>query len=237
MTNQIPFYELPLLSLDTETTGIDAWTCSVVTCNMTYDYPDGTPEYVCDWLINPGIGIPEGASDVHGITDEIVQAHGMPAEIGLQSIAEHLNLWSDRGLPIVVYNASYDLTFLRSEFARYGIDCRNRFDLVIDPLVLDKQLDKFRKGKRQLAVTAAHYGITLNNAHSADADSKASVAIARAIGRKYKINGPVEEVHARQIEFKREQSESLQAYFRKSKNDDSIIINGEWPYQVTREGS
>jgi len=231
-----PFYELPLLSLDTETTGVDPWTCSVVTCNMTYDIPGQEP-YICDWLINPGVGIPEGASAVHGVTDEIAQKHGMPAEIGLASIAEHLNLWSDRGLPIVVYNASYDLTLLRSEFNRYGITCRNKFDLVIDPLVLDKQLDKFRKGKRQLTVTAAHYGITLDNAHSADADSKASVAVARAIGKKYKINSPVSEVHAKQIEFKKEQSISLQAYFRKSKNDDTIIINGEWPYQVTREGS
>lgn len=232
----IPFYELPLLSLDTETTGVDPWTCSVVTCNMTYDTPGQEP-YICDWLINPGVGIPEGAAAVHGITDEIAQTHGMPAEIGLASIAEHLNLWSDRGLPIVVYNASYDLTLLRCEFDRYGIDCRNDFSLVIDPLVLDKQLDKFRKGKRQLTVTAAHYGITLDNAHSADADSKASVAVARAIGKKYKINSPVSEVHAKQIEFKKEQSVSLQAYFRKSKNDDTIIINGEWPYQVTREGS
>lgn len=232
----LPFYELPLLSLDTETTGVDPWTCSIVTCNMTYDTPGQEP-YICDWLINPGVGIPEGAAAVHGITDEIAQAHGMPAEIGLASIAEHLNLWSDRGLPVVVYNAAYDLTLLRTEFDRYDIECRNKFDRVIDPLVLDKQLDKFRKGKRQLTVTAAHYGIKLNNAHSADADSMASVGVARAIGRKYKINGPVEEVHARQIEFKREQSESLQAYFRKSKNDDSIIINGEWPYQVTREGS
>lgn len=231
-----PYYELPLLSLDTETTGVDPWTCSVVTCNMTYDTPGQEP-YVCDWLINPGVGIPEGASDVHGITDEIAQAHGMPPEIGLASIAHHLNLWSDRGLPIVVYNASYDLTLLNAEFARYGIECRNKFDRIIDPLVLDKQLDKFRKGKRQLTVTAAHYGIQLNNAHSADADSMASVGVARAIGRKYKINGPVEEVHARQIEFKREQSESLQKYFRKSKNDETIVINGEWPYQVTREGS
>lgn len=234
-----PFYELPLLSLDTETTGVDPWTCSIVTCNMTYSYTDGTPDYVCDWLINPGVGIPDGAAEVHGITTEIAQTYGMPPEVGLASIAEHLSLWSDRGLPIVVYNASYDLTLLRAEFDRYGISCRNGFNLVIDPLVLDKQLDKFVKGKgqRKLTPTAARYGIVLENAHSADADSKASVELARALGRKFKINSPVEQVHARQIEFKREQAESLQAFFRKSEKDDSIVINGEWPYQVTREGS
>lgn len=233
-----PFYELPLLSLDTETTGVDPWTCSVVTCNMTYDTPGQEP-YVCDWLINPGVGIPEGASDVHGVTDEIAQKYGMPAEIGLASIAEHLNLWSDRGLPIVVYNASYDLTLLRTEFDRYGINCRNRFDRVIDPFVLDKQINKFVKGKgqRQLTPTAARYGIVLDNAHSADADSKATVMLARAIGKKYKIDDPVEDIHAKQVEFKREQALDLQKYFRKSKNDDSIIINTEWPYQTTNVGS
>lgn len=231
-----PYYELPLLSLDTETTGVDPWTCAVVTCNMTYDTPGKEP-YICDWLINPGVGIPEEASAVHGITDEIAQKYGMTPEIGLASIAEHLNLWGERGLPIVVYNASYDLTLLRAEFDRYDIVCTNKFDCVIDPLILDKQLDKYRKGKRQLAITAEHYGIKLNNAHSADADSMASVQIARAIGRKFKINGPLQEVHERQIEFKKEQAESLQKYFRKSKNDDTIVINGEWPYQVTKEGS
>lgn len=232
----LPYYELPLLSLDTETTGVDPWVSSVVTCNMTYDYLDKEP-YVCDWLINPGVEIPQGASDVHGITNEIAQEKGMPPEIGLASIAEHLNLWHMQGYPIVVYNAAFDLTLLRAEFDRYDIKCINPFDKVIDPLVLDKQLDKYRKGKRQLTVTASHYGITLENAHSADADSLASVKIARALGRKYRINAPIEEVHAKQIDFRREQSESLQEYFRKKENDDSIVINGEWPYQTTRVGS
>jgi DNA polymerase-3 subunit epsilon len=230
-----PYYEGPLLSLDTETTGTDPFTCSIVTCNMTYDIPGEEPK-IYDWLINPGVGIPEGASAVHGVTDEIAQQHGMDPIIGLTNIAEHLIAWSKYDLPIVVYNAPYDLTLLLAEFTRYSIEFDCDFNRVIDPLVLDKALDKYRKGKRQLALVAEHYGVVLNNAHSADADSMASVQIARAIGKKYKLNMPVEEIHEKQKEFKKEQSESLQAYFRKSKNDPSIIINSDWPVQLTREG-
>lgn len=237
--NNTPYYELPLLSLDTETTGIDVFNDRVVTCNITYDYPDGRPEYICDWLINPGVNIPEGASEVHGVTNEIAQQNGMPPELGLQSIADHLNIWDSYELPIVIYNAPYDITLLRSEFDRYGINCTSKFDRVIDPLVLDKALDKYRKGKRQLTVTAAHYGIVLENAHSADADSYASVKIARAIGKKFKIDSPVLEVHEKQKQLKAEQSADFQNYLRTIKNppEPDAVINGEWPYIVTRDES
>lgn len=233
----VPFYELPLLSLDTETTGVNPWECRIVTCNMTYDYVDGTPPYICDWLINPEVDIPEGASDVHGITNEIAQRDGMPIKVGLESIAHHLNIWGERGLPIVVYNAAFDLTLLRNEFERNNIECTNRFDLVIDPYVLDKALDKYRKGKRTLEIVGKHYGITLENAHTADADSMASVRIAREIGKQYKINVDPKEVHEKQIEFKKEQSESLQDYFRKKDNNPELIINSEWPYQTSSIGN
>lgn len=228
-----PFYKLPLLSLDTETTGVDPWTCSIVTCNMTYDTPGELPK-IYDWLINPGVGIPEAASDVHGITDEMAQEHGLEPEVALRNIAEHLTAWAHYDLPIVVYNASYDLTLLLCEFERYGIDYDAGFNNVIDPYVLDKALDKYRKGKRTLEVVAPHYGITLNNAHTAYADSMASVGVARAIGEKYRINAPMSEVHAKQIEFKKEQQESLQEYLRKKDDNTDLVISTEWPFQTKR---
>lgn len=231
-----PYYEGPLLSLDTETTGVNPFEARIVTCNMTYHLLEEEPK-IYDWLINPGVDIPEGATEVHGITNEIAQQHGMPPEVGLKNIAEHLTAWADYGFPVVVYNAAFDLTLLLNEFRRFGINYDRGFNTVIDPFVLDKALDKYRKGKRQLTLVAAHYGIKLANAHTADADSMASVLVARAIGKKYKLNMPVEEIHEKQKEFKKEQSESLQEYFRKSKNDPTIVINSDWPVQLTDTGS
>lgn len=229
----IPFYKLPLLSLDTETTGVDSFNDRIVTCNITYDYGDGRDPYICDWIINPGVDIPEGASAVHGITNERAQAEGIDPKTALENIAEHLNLWADYKLPIVVYNAPFDITLLRAEFERYGVECRNPFDRVIDPLVLDKGLDTYRKGSRKLTDTAAHYGIVLENAHSADADSMASVLIARAIGEKFEIDSPIAEVHETQKMWKHKQSESFEQYLRKSK-DPNAVISREWPYMTEK---
>lgn len=236
------WYEGPLLSLDTETTGVDVFVDRVVTCNITYDVPGQEP-YIANWMINPGIEIAEGASDVHGITNEVAREQGGDPYTVLNNIADHLRNWDKLGHPVVIYNASFDATLLTVEFERYGVRSPTDFARVIDPLVLDKELDKYRKGSRKLIDTARHYGIELSeeDAHSADFDAMASVKISRAIGRKFEIDAPIEEVHAMQKLFKARQSASFQEYLRKKRDeegnlvDPNAIINPEWPIQTTKE--
>jgi DNA polymerase-3 subunit epsilon len=202
---------------------------------MTYDYHNGTtPHYVANWLINPGVEIPTGASDVHGITTEIAQRDGGDPREALWNIATHLKNWDDLGFPIVIYNASFDASLLNAEFDRHGIPRPTTWSRVIDPLVLDKGVEPYRRGSRKLVDTARHYGIELSeeNAHSADFDALASLGIARAIGRKYQIDSPIEEVHAQQILWKKLQAESFQKYLREKKDEPDAVINGEWPYQT-----
>jgi len=227
------WYDGPLLSLDTETTGVDVFEDRIVTCNITYDVPNADP-YVADWMINPGVEIAEGASAVHGITNEVAQQQGGDPYTVLSNIAEHLSNWEKLGHPIVVYNAAFDCSLLVVEFDRYGIDQPCSFARVVDPYVLDKALDPYRKGSRKLIDTARHYGVELSeeDAHSADFDSMASVKLCRAIGRKFVIDAPIEEVHAMQVKAKVKQSTSLQAYLRKKENDPTIVINTQWPIQT-----
>ncbi len=227
------WYEGPLLSLDTETTGVSVFEDLVVTFNITYDAPGQDP-IICNWMINPGIEIAEGASAVHGITNEVAQRDGGDPFTVLSNIAEHLKNWGKLGNPVVVYNAAFDCSLLVVEFDRYGIPQPCDFDRVLDPYVLDKALDPYRKGSRKLIDTARHYGVELSeeNAHSADFDSMASVMVSRALGRKYGIDAPIEEVHAMQVKAKAKQSRSLEAYFRKKENDNTIVINTQWPVQT-----
>lgn len=230
-----PYYEQPLLSLDTETTGVDVFTDRMVTCNMTYDYNNGiTPHYVANWIVNPGVEIPQGASDVHGITTEIAQRDGGDPREALWNIATHLKNWEDLGFPVVIYNAAFDASLLNAEFDRYSIPRPTSWGRVIDPLVLDKGVEPYRRGSRKLVDTARHYGIELSeeNAHSADFDALASLGIARAIGRKYEIDSPIEEVHAQQVIWKKLQAESFQKYLREKKGEHDAVINTEWPYQT-----
>lgn len=226
------WYDGPLLSLDTETTGVDVFEDRIVTCNITYDVPGQEP-YIANWMINPGVEIAEGASAVHGITNEVAQRDGGDPYTVLSNIAEHLKNWDNLGHPIVVYNAAFDCSLLVVEFDRYGIAQPTGFTRVIDPYVLDKALS-FRKGSRKLIDTARHYGIELSeeDAHSADFDAMASLKVARILGRKFEIDAPVEEVHAMQIKAKIKQSNSLQSYLRKKENDNTIVINTQWPIQT-----
>lgn len=227
------WYDGPLLSLDTETTGVDVFEDRIVTCNITYDVPGQEP-YIANWMINPGIEIAEGASAVHGITNEVAQRDGGDPFTVLSNIAEHLKNWGNLGHPVVVYNAAFDCSLLVVEFDRYGIPQPCDFDRVLDPYVMDKALDPYRKGSRKLIDTARHYGVELSeeDAHSADFDSMASVKVVRALGRKYKIDAPVEEIHAMQIKAKAKQATGLQAYLRKKENDNTIVINTQWPVQT-----
>jgi DNA polymerase-3 subunit epsilon len=223
-----------MLALDTETTGVDSFNDRIVTCSMVYDDGRGN-QNERNWIMNPGVEIPTGASDVHGVTTEIAQRDGMDAREGILEIAGSLYQMVNAGVPLVVYNAPFDLTLLLAEFRRWQIGYEPVFNRVIDPLVIDKATDKYRKGKRQLTVTAALYGYDLTNAHSADADCKAALHIARGICEKnFTPDTTIEEVHQLQIGWKAAQAKSFQAYLRKEK-DPEAVINQEWPVMTTAE--
>jgi DNA polymerase-3 subunit epsilon len=229
-----PFWTRPLCALDTETTGVDSFNDRIVTCSMIYDDGRGN-QTERDWLINPGVEIPTGASDVHGITNEVAQRDGMEPQKGIYEIATSLYQMVSAGVPLVVYNAPFDLTLLIAEFRRWGIGWDPVFNKVIDPLVIDKAVDKYRKGSRKLIDTAKHYGYDLTNAHAADADNKAAIHIARHIfPAHFTPDTTLEEVHQLQIGWKAAQARSFQAYLRKEK-DPEAVINQEWPVMTTQE--
>lgn len=225
-----PLATIPVLALDTETTGVDNMNDRIVTCCMVYDDGQGNQQ-IRNWMIDPGIEIPEGASNVHGVTTEIARANGVSPLEGLTSIRDSLAPMMDAGVPILVYNASFDLTLLYAEFHRWGIGFPYDFDKVIDPLVMDKQLDRFRRGKRILTVTASLYGYELENAHNAEADCLAAIGAFRGMVSGFGITASVEELHELQKQWKAEQAAGLQAHFRKTK-DPEAVVNGEWPYQL-----
>src|SRR5699024_12108970 len=117
---------------------------------------------------------------VHGVTTEQAQAHGMDAAQGLTEIIDTLKDFMYHRVPIVAYNGVYDFTVLAAELAR-----RDMEELavvgVIDPYVLDKYADTYRKGKRTLTAACEHYEVVLDIAHTSQADSIAAVHVCQAI--------------------------------------------------------
>lgn len=228
------FYEVPFLSIDTETTGIDPHTERVVTMSMVVNYPAdmNRPDAVKEWLINPGVDIPESASNVHGVTNEMAQANGMAPEIALAEIAAALTKWDATGNPIVIFNSQFDATLLLAEFARHNIDYSGDFSRVVDPYVLDRWVDKWRKGKRTLEVMSNHYGVNLTDAHNSSADSIAAAQILRKMGVKFskELNVSSDELFTIQRNAKKEQAESLQKYL--IKNDPTAFVPTAWPFRT-----
>ncbi|OKL54395.1 DNA polymerase III subunit epsilon [Bowdeniella nasicola] len=174
----------PLLGFDTETTGINAATDRIVTAALVYDDGRGNRDTIT-YLIDPGVEIPQAASNVHGITTEIARLHGKPPAPVLAEISARLADSLRAGIPIVAFNAAYDLSILDAELARHELPrLTDTVPLtpVLDPLVIDRAVDRYRRGKRRLGDICAAYGLAVSgDLHTAEVDVLATLDVLRAI--------------------------------------------------------
>jgi len=220
-----------LAVFDLETTGVDVETSRVVSASVGVIAADGSVLEQLDWLADPGVEIPAGASAVHGITTERARAEGRPAPHVVPEIVAALQSVLDRGLALTVYNAPYDLTLLNRECRRYGLAALIEPKPVIDPLVIDKAVDRFRKGKRTLEAAAQVYAVGLTDAHNAGADAVAAGRVAQAIARRYptELALTAAELHAKQIAWSTEQDASFADYMRRTRDPNFVSTRGGWP--------
>lgn len=230
------FFDGPLLGFDIESTGVDQFEDRIVTFSMVYSPAEGATPTVLEWKLDPGVEIAEGATAVHGISTAYAREFFMDASKAMPFIARRLEAVVQGGIPLVIYNAPFDTTMLWAEFERYNVPLtftkEQMYAKVIDPLVIDKACDKFRKGSRKLTDTAKLYGYDLTNAHNSTADVEATLHIARRMKKFFKPEMTIELLQEFQKDAKIEQSESFQEYKRKAENDPTIVINSEWPYQT-----
>lgn len=215
---------------DLETTGVDVTVDRVVTAHVGLLGPGGVALRARSWLADPGVEIPEGAAAIHGISTAHARAHGRPAADVVAEVVAALRELLGAGIPVVAYNAPYDFSLLKHEAVRHGIEPIAAPSPVIDPLVLDKAHDRFRKGKRTLEVVAAHYAVELTGAHDAAADAIAAGRVAQAIAGRFALPADVTQLHTQQIGWARDQAESLTEYFiRVGRLDPAERLDGAWP--------
>lgn len=229
------WHQGPLVGFDLETTGTDVETDRIVTAALVRLDPDGTVAEQRTWLLDPGVAIPEQASAIHGIGTDHARKHGARAATAVEEIAHAVAEVLRSGVPLVVMNARYDLSLLDRECGRYGLESVEQRiggvpSPVIDPLVVDKHVDKYRKGKRALHALCDHYGVALDDAHDARADAVAAVRVVRRMGEKYRSVGvmALEDLHGLQVRAAAEQSLSLQAYLRRTA-DPAAVVEPAWP--------
>jgi DNA polymerase-3 subunit epsilon len=221
----------PLGVFDLETTGVDTDVARIVSACIAVLDPDGRVSARWDWLVDPGVEVPEGASAVHGITTERARAEGRTAETAVAEIAQTLRVLFSQGIPLTVYNAPYDLTLLDRECRRHRVEPLDAPLPVVDPLVIDKAVDRYRRGKRTLEVTAEFYGVELDGAHDAGADAICAGRLAQAIARAHpeELDAGPADLHGRQEFWFAEQQQSFEEYVRTKPGREGYTADRSWP--------
>ena len=217
-----------MAGFDLETTGPDPLTARIVTACIV-QVGAQQPTATANWLTDvDGEEIPEGAAAVHGISTEKAHAEGVDLRLAVDEILSALRQVSLAGIPVVAMNARYDLTLLDREAQRYGMTPLPAGP-VIDPHVIDKEVDRYRSGKRTLTHLCQHYGVRLDAAHSADADAVAACRIAWKQANRYPQLAAMtlDDLHTAQVGWAAQQAAGLQEHFRKK--DPAAVVEGAWP--------
>ncbi len=165
----------PLCVFDLETTGVNVSSDRIVEICILKVNPDASRESKT-WLVNPGMPIPESSSLIHGIYDTDVMGAPSFKEIA----GKILEMIKDSDLGGFNSNR-FDIPVLAEEMLRAEID----FDLSKHRFV-DAQTIFFKKEPRNLGAAYQFYcGKTLENAHSAEADTLATFEVLDAQVGKY----------------------------------------------------
>ena len=160
----------PIVFFDLETTGVDTAKDRIVEISMVKVMPDGD-EIVRTRLINPEMHIPEDATAVHGITDEDVKNEPTFAQIA-KSLSQFIE-----GCDFGGFNSNrFDLPILVEEFLRASVDVDFKNRKFIDVQNI------FHKMEQRTLVAAYKFYCDkdLTDAHSAEADTRATYEVLKA---------------------------------------------------------
>lgn len=160
----------PICFFDLETTGIDVAKDRIVEISILKIFPNGNKESKT-WLVNPERPIPKESTAIHGITDEKVAN-----EPTFNALAPHVyNMIKDSDL--AGFNSDrFDIPLLAEELLRAGVD----FEMG-NRVSVDIQTIFHKKEERTLSAAYRFYcNESLENAHSAAADTNATYEILKA---------------------------------------------------------
>ncbi|WP_219466906.1 exonuclease domain-containing protein [Nonomuraea rhizosphaerae] len=249
----------PMLPWDTETDGLDTENGHIVQAAIAWINPAEGKNGLAKkaWILNHGIDIPKAASDVHGITRERCDTEGLDPATVLDQVAQHLADGINNGWPLVGMNVPFDFTMLDRGCRRLNVPTlTDRLDgrpvaPVIDVYVLDKHVDPYRKGKRNLSALCERYGVPIVDAHDATGDALAAARVAWRMGQlarrpadwlrtvwglksqdaaRFAALGGLSllELHEVQVAAKAQQARSFREY-RAKQNKPSDDVSEDWP--------
>lgn len=168
--------KLEAVSLDLETTGLDAAKDEIISIGAVKRDQDGQLVRF-DQLIQIDQEVPEKIAELTGITDEMLQNQGVSLADGLQALRKFV---ADRS--VVGYNLRFDEMFLTNGFRK--VKQNDLSSRMIDLMPLVKKANRFLDNYR-LETVLAEYEIKNQHPHQALADAEATFALAS----KLKENG------------------------------------------------
>lgn len=165
----------PLVFFDIESTGLDVSKDRIVEISAVKLNPDGTAETKTR-RINPEMPIPPEAQAIHHITDEDVK--DAPK---FKEVAKSLAAWME-GCDVAGYNfLKFDIPLLEEEFLRCGVSFDFRKRKMIDVQNIFHKMEQ-----RTLSAAYKFYcHADLESAHSAEADTVATMEVLKAQLDKY----------------------------------------------------
>lgn len=219
-----------LVVFDLETTGVDPAEARIVTAYVGVLDASGAVIEERSWIIDPGIDIPEGSVAIHGVTTERARAEGAAAPGAVCEIRDVLAGYLAQGLAVCAFNAAYDVSLLDAECRRHGHDPLE-VKPVIDPMILDRRFDRFRRGKRTLTVATETYGVELLEAHDASADAIAAGRVAQAMAAKFpELRIDPISLHELTATWADEQAADFEAFRRRT--DPDFSADRGWPLRA-----
>ncbi|MEQ9426835.1 MAG: exonuclease domain-containing protein [Cyclobacteriaceae bacterium] len=165
----------PLVFFDLETTGINVSTDHIVELSMVKLSPNGDRATKTQ-RVNPGVHIPKESSRFHGIYDEDVKDCPTFKQIA-KELSKFLEGCDLSGFAVL----KFDVPMLVEEFLRAGVEFEIKNRKIIDSQKIFHMMEK-----RNLASAYKFYcNKTLIDAHSAEADTLASLEILEAQVKQY----------------------------------------------------
>lgn len=243
-SNVTSWVDEPLAAFDLETTSATPASARIVTAALVWMDPTAGVTDSKNWLADPGIEIPAEAVDIHGITTEHARQHGRPAAEVCKELHDELRVAWEMDVPVIAFNASFDLTVLDAELRRHHGHGFGPLGPVIDPYVIDRAVDRYRRGKRKLGMVCKAYGVELTEdaAHTSDGDAMATVQLALAVAKRHPRIAAMDlpSLHTWQAEAHRTWAVEFEGWLRRTKHGEgatedevaAIVIEREWPLRA-----
>lgn len=213
----------PVAFIDLETTGVNVASDRIVELSILRIQEDGS-ETSLTMRVNPEMPIPESSSAIHGIMDADVADEPTFADIA-QEVHQFI-----KGCDLAGYNSNkFDVPLLAEEFLRVEVDfsMKNR-------RLIDVQNIFFKKEPRTLSAAYKFYcNKELEEAHSAEADIKATYEILKAQLERYEdLDGNIDHLSAYST---RQRNADLMGRIVYDNNDQPTFNFGKYRGQTVKD--